>query len=119
MRIELWKGRGGRGLASGLLGLVAMGGIGLCAATLPQLFGTWELATYDLRVRWAGTAHAHPAIVLIGRDEESDARFGVGVWDRALFAQVIAGLNQAGARTIALDFHMPAVSPPERGRSYD
>lgn len=98
-----------------LVAAVSVSLVGLLWLALPQLFGSWEMATYDLRVRWAGSAHAHPAIVLIGRDEESDARFGVGVWDRALFAKVITGLSQAGARTIALDFHMPAVSPPERG----
>lgn len=89
--------------------------VGALWLALPQLFDSWEMATYDLRMRWQGPGLADPAIVLIGRDEESDARFGTGIWDRAVFAKVIAGLGQAGAQTIALDFHMPGVSPPERG----
>ena len=35
---------------------------------LPQLFGSWEMATYDLRMRWQGAGKADPAIVVIGRD---------------------------------------------------
>lgn len=104
-----------RRMIVGVIGFVATISVWALAAALPQLFGSWEMATYDLRMRWQGAGMADPAIVLIGRDAESDARFGVGVWDRALFAKVIAALGQAGARTIALDFHMPAVSPPERG----
>jgi len=82
---------------------------------LPQLFGSWEMATYDLRMRWQGAGKADPAIVVIGREKESEEAFGSGIWDRAVFAKVIAALGRAGARTIALDFHMPNASPPERG----
>lgn len=82
---------------------------------LPQIFQAGELASYDLRMRWQGAGNADSSIVLIGRDAASDARLGAGVWDRAQFAKVIKGLTKAGARTIALDFHMSAVSPPERG----
>jgi transcriptional regulator with GAF, ATPase, and Fis domain/CHASE2 domain-containing sensor protein len=104
-----------RWMIVGVVGLLATSLVWSLTTMLPQLFGSWEMATYDLRMRWQGAGKADPAIVLIGRDEESDARFGAGIWDRAVFAQVIAALGRAGARTIALDFHMPDVSPLERG----
>jgi len=99
----------------GVVGLLATSMVWGLTMMLSQLFGSWEMATYDLRMRWQGAGKVDPAIVLIGRDAESDARFGAGIWDRAVFAKVLAALGRAGARTIALDFHMPDVSPLERG----
>ncbi len=104
-----------RWMTIGVVGLLATSMVWGLTMMLPQLFGSWEMATYDLRMRWQGAGKADPAIVLIGRDAESDARFGAGIWDRAVFAKVIAALGRAGARTIALDFHMPNASPLERG----
>ena len=104
-----------RWMTIGVVGLLATSMVLGLTMMLPQLFGSWEMATYDLRMRWQGAGKADPAIVLIGRDAESDARFGAGIWDRAVFAKVIAALGRAGARTIALDFHMPNASPLERG----
>ncbi|HAP39542.1 MAG TPA: hypothetical protein DCQ94_07260 [Nitrospira sp.] len=104
-----------RWMTIGVVGLLATSMVLGLTMMLPQLFGSWEMATYDFRMRWQGAGKADPAIVLIGRDAESDARFGAGIWDRAVFAKVIAALGRAGARTIALDFHMPNASPLERG----
>lgn len=96
---------------------VATGLVGLLWLALPKLVASWERATYDLRLHWQGPAYADDHIVLISRDEESerDSALGPGLWDRARFAEVIAALTEARARTIALDFHMPATSPQERG----
>ena len=104
-----------RWMIVGVVGLLATSLVWGLTTMLPQLLGSWEMATYDLRMRWQGAGKADPAIVLIGRDAESDRQFGAGIWDRAVFAKMIAALGRAGARTIALDFHMPDVSPMERG----
>lgn len=97
--------------------VAATGLVGLLWLALPQLMGYWEHTTYDLRQRWQGPAPVEGHVVIISRDEESerDHGLGLGLWDRAHFAEVITALTQAGARTIALDFHMPATSPQERG----
>lgn len=100
-----------------VMAVAATGLVGLLWLALPQLMGYWEHTTYDLRQRWQGPAPVEGHIVIISRDEESerDRALGPGLWDRARFAEVITALTQAGARTIALDFHMPATSPQERG----
>jgi CHASE2 domain-containing sensor protein len=66
-------------------------------------------------MRLRGPAPASSAIVIIGRDEESDAQFGIGVWDRAIVASVIAGLGRARAAVVAPDFLFANASPPGRG----
>lgn len=104
-----------QGLTTAGVAAVSVMLVGLLWLVLPQLFGSWELATHDLRSRWQGAASVDDDIVIISRDEASDKRFGMGVWDRAVFAKVIAALGKAGARTVSLDFHMPDASPPERG----
>ncbi|BFU89796.1 MAG: hypothetical protein NTAFB01_09830 [Nitrospira sp.] len=100
-----------------VMAAAATGLVGLLWLALPQLVDSWERATYDLRLHWQGSAHADDHIVIISRDEESerDSALGPGLWDRARFAEVITALTQTGTRTIALDFHMPAISPQERG----
>lgn len=110
-----WKQR--HAVAALVMAAIATGLVGLLWLALPQLVGSWERATYDLRLHWQGPAYADEHIVIISRDEESerDSALGPGLWDRARFAEVITALNEAGARTIALDFHMPAPSPQERG----
>ncbi|MEC4889188.1 MAG: sigma 54-interacting transcriptional regulator [Nitrospira sp.] len=82
---------------------------------VPGLASSWEASTYDLRMRWRGAGPATDKLVMIGRDAESDARFGVGIWDRAMFAKVIGALHRAGATAVALDFHFGDESPAERG----
>ena len=104
-----------RWMTIGVVGLLATSLVWGMSFMFPHLFGSWEIATYDLRMRWQGTGKVDPAIVVIGRERDSEEAFGSGIWDRAVFAKVIAALGRAGARTIALDFHMPNVSPPERG----
>ena len=81
----------------------------------PSLLTSWEHTTYDARMRWRGPAQASPHLVIIGRDGESEARFGSGIWDRSLFARVITALGTAGASVVAFDFHFSETSPLGRG----
>src|SRR3989449_4417535 len=101
-------------VAIGLLGSMLVGGLWLVA---PNLLNSWEWSTYDARMRLGGPAPANPALVLIGRDDTSEVRFGKGIWDRARFAEVIDGLGRAGAAVVAPDFYFADASPPERGGS--
>lgn len=97
--------------------------IGLAVATVlaaltllaPNLIESWEAKTSDLLAQWHRPAPQNENLLLIGRDAESDARFGVGMWDRAIFATLISGLHRAGARVVALDFHFGEVGPEARG----
>ena len=91
----------------------------LAALTLvaPNLIESWESKTFDLRAQWHRATPDSGRLLLIGRDAESDARFGVGIWDRAVFATMISGLHRAGAQVVALDFHFGEMTPEVRGGS--
>ena len=84
-------------------------------ATAPNLVASWEQSTYDTRLQLRGPAAVGQYVVIVGRDEESDERFGRGIWDRSLFAQLMTGLGEAGAAVIAPDFFFDGPSPPVRG----
>lgn len=75
-----------------VLGLSASLLVGLLWFLAPSLLASWEWSTYDLRLRLRGPAPVSPQLLIIWRDADSDARFGVGVWDRARFARVIGAL---------------------------
>lgn len=102
-------------IPAGLIGLSVTLLLGLLWISAPVMLETWELRTYDLRMQWRGAQPATDQLVLISRDEKSDARFGVGIWDRAVFAKMISALHRAGASVIALDFYFGEASPQERG----
>ncbi|MFZ1805237.1 MAG: CHASE2 domain-containing protein, partial [Nitrospira sp.] len=104
-----------RWVPAGCIGLVATVLVAILWMSGAAGLETWELRTYDLRMQWRGAGPGTNQLVVIGRDEKSDARFGIGIWDRAVFAKMIAALHRAGARVIALDFHFGGASPPERG----
>src|SRR5207249_1421904 len=49
------------------------------------------------------------------RDQASEARFGNGPWDHALFARVTTALGRAGAAVVSLHLPIESPSPPGRG----
>jgi len=89
--------------------------LALLMLLVPGLTESWEAKTFDLRSQWHRATPDSGRLLLIGRDAESDARFGVGIWDRAVFATMISGLHRAGAQVVGLDFHFGEESPAERG----
>ncbi|MBX3324740.1 MAG: sigma 54-interacting transcriptional regulator [Nitrospira sp.] len=102
-------------IPAGLIGLAVTLLIGILWISAPAVLETWEWRTYDLRMQWRGARPTTNQLMLISRDEKSDARFGVGIWDRAVFAKMITALHRAGASVIALDFYFGEASPQERG----
>jgi len=99
------------------IGGVASVLLALLVTLAPSVLSAWESSTYDLRMRWRGAGPATDKLVMIGRDAESEIRFGVGIWDRAIFAKMISALHRAGASAVAVDFHFSDASPAERGGS--
>jgi transcriptional regulator with PAS, ATPase and Fis domain/CHASE2 domain-containing sensor protein len=102
-------------VATAIIAVVTLVLIAFLWGLFPGLLLSWESRTYDARARWLGSAAVSDALVIIARDVESDARFGGGIWDRAVFAKMIGGLRRAGAAVVALDFHFEGESPTERG----
>src|SRR5207244_12037315 len=99
----MWKPLPRNLLASAAIGLVASLVVGLLWLLFPELLNSWEWSTYDARLRLRGPAPASPYLVIIGRDETSEARFGKSIWDRALVAKFITALGKAGAAVVAQD----------------
>src|SRR5206468_4771052 len=54
-------------------------------------------------------------LVIVARDAASEARFGVGAWDRAMLARVVAALGRGGAVVVGLDVALGSPSAPGRG----
>jgi transcriptional regulator with PAS, ATPase and Fis domain/CHASE2 domain-containing sensor protein len=98
-----------------IIGITSALVVGVLVALIPNIVSSWEWNTYDLRMQWRGAIPPTDHLVIIGRDDKSDEQFGVGIWDRDIFAKMIAALQRAGARTIALDFHFSGASPQQRG----
>jgi DNA-binding NtrC family response regulator/CHASE2 domain-containing sensor protein len=90
------------------------------AATALLLFGgagvtALEWSVYDRWIRARAAAPVSPKLVLVTRDPASEARFGAGLWDRAVLARVISGLSRAGAVAIGVDLALGQPSAPGRG----
>ena len=72
-----------------ILGLFGAALTGLLWGAFGNILAPWEASTYDARLRWSRQPPGQSPLLIIGRDGLSDKRFGVGIWDRALFAKVI------------------------------
>ncbi|MFQ5672495.1 MAG: sigma 54-interacting transcriptional regulator [Nitrospinales bacterium] len=73
------------------------------AAGLDDLFRSWELKTYDFRLRLRGAIETAPALVMVDADDAAAARYGRWPWDRSVHAAMIDFLNSRGAGVIAYD----------------
>ncbi len=98
--------------------LLAVGATLLAAAL--TLFGgpgvtalDWSL--YDRWLRARPPVPETQSLVIVVRDPASEARFGAGVWDRAVLARVVAALGRAGAAVVGLDVPLGPPSAPGRG----
>lgn len=87
----------------------------LIGALVPPIAATLDYIPYGFRQRLGHTAPVHPAIVLITRDAETDARFGSGPIDHAVYGRTITALTRAGARVIGLDARLDGSSTPAHG----
>src|SRR5262249_45165886 len=90
-----------------------LGVVGICVA-IGVVFGALRLATpwpielldlkaLDLRFTLRGTRLPTSAVVIVGIDERSLARYGRWPWPRSLLAQLVGRLTADGAKTIAFD----------------
>ena len=73
------------------------------AAGLDDLFQSWELKTYDFRLRLRGPIETAPALVMVDADDAGAARYGRWPWDRSVHAAMIDFLSSRGAGVIAYD----------------
>jgi transcriptional regulator with PAS, ATPase and Fis domain/CHASE2 domain-containing sensor protein len=98
-------------LAIGLLAsLIAKGLWTLTPATFTEL----DSALYDTWLRARAPIAASEALAIIVRDPESANRFGPAL-DRALLAQLILAVHEAGAAVIGIDHRLDHASPASLG----
>jgi DNA-binding NtrC family response regulator len=74
-----------------------------------------DWSVYDRWLRSRAPVADTPRLVIVARDDASEARFGRGTWDRAMLARVVAALGRGGAAVIGLDVPLGTPSVPGRG----
>ena len=98
-------------------------GIGLLTTLLsamlwsaaPATFTALEDTVYDSWLRHRTTAQVSPLLTIVTRDVVSEERFGRGLWDRGILAQLIVTIHEAGAAVIGLDHRLDYASPAQLG----
>jgi CHASE2 domain-containing sensor protein len=98
-------------------------GIGSLAALLsamlwsvaPATFTALDYTVYDTWLRHRTTAPVSPSLTIVARDAASEERFGRGPWDRAVLAQLIVTIHEAGAVVIGVDHRLDYASPAQLG----
>jgi transcriptional regulator with PAS, ATPase and Fis domain/CHASE2 domain-containing sensor protein len=98
-------------------------GIGLLATLLsavlwsaaPATFTTLDYTVYDTWLRHRSTIDIHPSLTIVARDPASEERFGTGPWDRAVLAELIVAIHEAGAAVIGIDHRLDHASPAQFG----
>ena len=71
------------------------------------VFDTWLLHRHSMAVS--------PSLTVVSRDPASEERFGSGRWDRAILAQLVVAIHEAGAAVIGLDHRLDRASPSQVG----
>jgi len=80
----------------------------------PATFTTFEWSLYDSWVRGRAPIAVSESLVMVVRDAESDERFGP-MLDRAVLAQLITAVHEAGAAAIGIDHRLDHASPVSLG----
>jgi len=75
-------------------GVLILGGTGVTAL---------EWSAHDAWLRWRAPLSVSSDLVIVVRDPASEARFGGGTWDRALYAGLITNLARSGAAVVGVD----------------
>ncbi|UVT15039.1 MAG: sigma 54-interacting transcriptional regulator [Nitrospira sp.] len=78
-------------------------------------FTALDYAAYDAWLRHRTTIGVNPSLTVVVRDAASEERFGSGPWDRAILAQLIVALHEAGSASIGIDHRLDHASPAQRG----
>jgi transcriptional regulator with PAS, ATPase and Fis domain/CHASE2 domain-containing sensor protein len=96
--------------------------IGLLASVLakglwnfaPVTFTALDWALYDTWLRVRASIATSDALSIVVRDPDSEERFG-GILDRAVLAQFITAVHEAGASAIGIDHRLGHASPSSLG----
>ena len=102
-------------LQTGAMGFIAtVLAFGLSAAAAPT-FTALDWALYDFWMADRAAIPVSPSLLIVTRDPASEKEFGIGPWDRAIFARLLMSAHESGALAIGLDHRLDHASPAQRG----
>ncbi len=81
----------------------------------PATFTALDHTVYDTWIRHRTTIGVSPSLAIVARDSVSEERFGTGLLDRAILAQLVAAVHEAGASVIGIDHRLDQVSSTQLG----
>ncbi len=81
----------------------------------PASFTALDYTVYDTWFLHRTTAQINPSLTIVVHDSASAERFGRGPWDRAILAQLIVAIHEAGAAVIGIDHRLDHASPAQLG----
>ena len=81
----------------------------------PATLTALDYTVYDTWLRHRTTAQVSPSLIIVARDVASEDRFGRGLWDRGILAQLIVTIHEAGAAVIGVDHRLDYASPAQLG----
>ncbi len=81
----------------------------------PATFTALDYTVYDTWLSHRTTAQVSPSLTIVARDVTSEERFGRGPWDRAILAQLIVTIHEAGSAVIGVDHRLDYASPAQLG----
>ena len=81
----------------------------------PATLTALDYTVYDTWLRHRTTAQVSPSLIIVARDVASEDRFGRGLWDRGILAQLIVTVHEAGAVVIGVDHRLDYASPAHLG----
>lgn len=73
------------------------------AAQFSSILESFELKALDLRFQLRGKTHPDPAVVIVGIDDASLARFGRWPWPRSLHSELLKALAEHPPRAVGFD----------------
>jgi len=84
-------------------------------AIAPATFTALDWTAYDTWLRHRAPVPASSSLILIMRDQASEAKLGTGQWDRALLARFVTAAHENGAIAIGLDHRIAQPSQAQLG----
>ncbi len=107
-------------IASLPLQALGIGSLAACLSAMlwsvvPATFTALDYTVYDTWLRHRTPPRLHPSLTIVARDAASEERFGRGLWDRSILAQLVVTIHEAGASVIGLDHRLDYASPAQLG----
>jgi len=81
----------------------------------PATLTVLDYTVYDTWLRHRATAQLNPSLTIVARDTVSEERFGKGIWDRGILAQLIETIHEADAAVVGVDHRLNQASPAQLG----